>query len=311
MEIPVDMTEGAWGEWQLHRSERDDADTPTHTPFTQPRAYSYTRYTLTHTGGVTRPKAQTVITSFNPHTHWSAEYINDITNTEENTMNNARTSDIDRRYIEELDEHEAILERFCHPDTLKPIEALSIDQIVADKRESLGWSNSDHSTGLALKAVRKHIKERVVGNMTGLGRVYLDTDGSHDNPKTYWLRDDIPSIAFGALTEFDVTIQKQCPPALTRLNAIAVYFDPKVAAMRDFKDNRTGEWKRIPNEYHENGYVSIVGAYPDIEAAEDAMSRLQQAVSFLGRSARSATEPDPVSHTGIEDMQPPAGLDAL
>ena len=129
-------------------------------------------------------------------------------------MSNARTSDIDRRYEEALDEAEGVLSRFIDPATGAPHQSVDLDRLARRKAEQVGMDPKDaDDVQLAMASIQNVLKERAVNELTRLDRVYLDLNGEHGNKA--WMSTDAPSIAFAALKSTDRAIQEQKPDALT------------------------------------------------------------------------------------------------
>lgn len=226
-------------------------------------------------------------------------------------MSNARTSDIDRRYEEALDEAEGILSRFIDVATEAPRTVISMDDLAADKAVAAGLNPKDaDDLTLAARSIQNVIKERCVNEITRLDRTYLDLTGKHG--RKAWMSVDTPSIAFCALKSTDATIQRHAPDDTSKARALAVYFDPQLAGTRNKKDRRTGDWISVPDQYSASGYIAIVGVYASVADAEAAKQELYQAIEVIAQpGAGTALEDDPIRSTGIEHTAPPAELDSL
>ena len=198
--------------------------------------------------------------------------------------------DIDRRIAPGLDEAEGIVGRYVETDTLNQREHVDMSTLVNAKIGQARLDQNDPGDReLAVRSIQNVLKERAVNEMTRLDRVILDLDGSHGNMA--WLAQDVPAIAFCALTSADKTMSQMSSVGTVR--AIAVYFDPKNAGTKPYT-LRDGTTVQRPDQYELSGYTSIVATFGSVADAITARKELEQAVQTIARPITdSALQADP------------------
>lgn len=227
-------------------------------------------------------------------------------------MSNYTTnSDLDRNAEAEVDEAEAVLQQYVQTDhDCIPQRAISMDRFIEQKaRENRLDPGSKRDRQLVQRKVATAIKERCCNTMTRSGRVYLDLSEAVPENRG-WLTEH-PHIAFGALTSSDTSLARYL--GSDDIEVIAVYFDPALAKRRAKRDQRTGEWLSIPDQFDPNGYVQIVATFESLVEADEARDNLQWAIDKIAHEAKSAYSDDPVQSEGVPEWVPPTpdGLDTL
>lgn len=227
-------------------------------------------------------------------------------------MSNYTTnSDLDRHAEDEVNEAEAVLQKYV--DTTRdcvPIRPFSMDRFIESKCVQVGFDpGAPKDRQLVTRKVQNTIKERCSHTLTRSGRVYIDLAGAVPE-KVGWLTNH-PHIAFGALTSKDVALAKFL--GSEDIEVIAVYFDPQLAKSSNRRDNRTGEWLTIPDQFDPNGYVQIVRTFESMVEAMEAKDELQRAITRIADEAKSAYTDDPVQSEGVPEWVPPQkpDLDSL
>lgn len=224
-----------------------------------------------------RPQPITITESHNGVAH-----VNPTT--EEIPMYNpASDTDIDRRYVEELDEAEAILSRYVAVDSMTPVHIVSLDAMARERATNHPALDhtSAHDVALVFGKIQAVLKERCVAEITRLDRVHLDLTGEHGNRA--WAA-DVPAIVFCNLTSQDTLFVPG------RQQALAVYFDPTMAGFVT-ATARNGQVYSKPNVYSPDGYVAIVGSFGSTAEANEAQAELRRAVTTIA-TTRLALDDD-------------------
>jgi hypothetical protein len=230
-------------------------------------------------------------------------------NSEFNTGIATDGGDIDRNLHEGLEAAEGILGRFVETDTLRQREAINFSALVASKAAQSGLDTSDEGDMLLLvRKIQGVLKERAVNELTRLDRVVLDLDGEHGRQS--WMATDVPAIVFCAVKSSDSSLQSLADDKTSKVRALALYFDPKLAGTRDFQ-HRDGTFGTKPNIYAPDAYTSIVGTYTSVADAEAARDELRNAVNTVaGPVTDTALNADPVRNA-ISGTTSVKALDSL
>lgn len=208
------------------------------------------------------------------------------------TYNPSSDADVDRRYLEELDEAEAVLARYLDPATMTPVHLVSLDSMARERAQhhpALDHTSA-HDVELVYGKIQAVLKERCVAELTRIDRVHLDLAGEHGSRA--WAA-DVPAIVFCALTSQDSLFRPG------RQQALAIWFDPVMAGFVT-ATARSGQVYSKPNVYSPAGYQAIVGSFPSVEAAGEAMSDLRRAVTTIATTQSALEDEDDEAAAGPE-----------